>query len=591
MRAHRLFAGYLAVFAVLTAPWLAEAAHAIPINTPYARGDTRLLTWILWWVSNALLHDPRVVVDAPINYPAPAQLTGSEHFAGLQVVFLPVWLLTRNPVLAINAVLFLAYPLAALAMNRLLTALGASRSVSWVAGLAYALGALQAPTHVHLLHTLAVFPPAAVLALHRLRERPDARRTAPFAALLLLAFFSAYYTTAILLAVLLVCGVAELRRPLPDARRFALVAGASVAAALLVLAIASRPYLARGAMVATSSDAIATVRSVSAMSTAHVLLSPVEVFGVTALLLGAAGVVALRDPRLRPLATLGFALVATGAFLLAGGPAAVVRLLPTGPLADAVQASLSFFRMAVRWTVVSGLGLAFLGAAALEAACVRLSPRAGRSLLASVVALLLADRGRVLWQQTLDTPAALASDAETYRALARVVQRDGGGPLLEMPVASLGRSLQPESMLGEMAHGQPLIVGHTGYLPPHRAAVDATIARLPADGAVQDLVDMTMLRWIVVRPASDWDWPGARARFLDGIDRVPGVHRVADVNGWSVLEIDRAPVHGERFAAIARGGPARAPIAVSAATQQDRLTIDDLASARAAAGVRTSAVR
>lgn len=583
MRALRLFAGYLAVFTVLAAPWLAQAAHAIPINSPNARGDTRLLTWILWWVSNALVHDPRAVLDAPINYPAPAQLTGSEHFAGLQVLFLPVWFLTRNPVLAVNTVLFLAYPLAALAMNRLLTALGTSRGVAWVAGLAYALGALQVPTHVHLLHTLAFFPPAAVLALHRLRERPDTRRAAPFAALLLLAFFSAYYTTAVLLAVLLVCGVAELRRPLPDRRRFALLAGSSVAGALVLLAIASRPYLARGATLATSGDALETVRTLSVMSTAYVVLSPVAVFGITALLLGLAGTATLRDPRLRPLAAPGLALIATGVLLLVGAPTAVVRLLPHGPLTDLAQAPLSFFRIAVRWTVVSGLGLALLGAAALEAARARLSPRAGHALLAGVVALLMADRGRLLWQQTLDTPAALTNDAETYRALARVVQRDGGGPLLEMPVVSLGRSLQPEAMLGEIAHGQPLIVGHTGYLPPHRAAIDATIARLPADGAVQDLVDMTMLRWIVLRPASDWDWHSARAKFLDGIERVPGVHRVADVNGWSVLEIDRAPVHGERFAAIAQGGPARSAIAVSA--------VDDLASIGADSGVRTFAVR
>ena len=171
------------------------------------------------------------------------------------------------------------------------------------------------------------------------------------------------------------------------------------------------------------------------------------------------------------------------------------------------------------------------------------------------------------------------------------MQRDGGGPLLEVPLASLGRSLQPEAMLGEIAHGQPLIVGHTGYLPPHRAAVDAAIARLPADDAVQDLVDMTLLRWVVVRPAEDWDWPGARARYLERIERVPGVHRVADVNGWSVLEIDRTPVHRERFAAIAQGGSARPPLAVSAAAQQDRRAIDDLASARADAGGRTSAMR
>lgn len=591
MRVLRILAGYLAVFAVLAAPWLARAGHAIPLNTPYARGDTRLLTWILWWVSNALVHDPRVLLDAPINYPAPAQLTGSEHFAGLQVLFLPVWLLTHNPVLALNAVLFLAYPLAALAMNRLLAALGVSRGVAWVAGLAYALGALQAPAHVHLLHTLALFPPAAVLALHRLRERPDTRRTTVFAALLLLAFFSAYYTTAIVLVVLLVCAVAELRRPLPGARRFALVAGSVVAGVLVALALASRPYLARGALVATSGDPLKLVRDVSLMSTAYVVLSPVEVFGITALVLGAAGCAALRDPRLRPLAALGIALAATGAFLLAGGPAAAARLLPHGALADVVQAPLAFFRMAVRWTVVIGLGLALLGACALEGARARLSPRAGSLLLAGVVALLVADRGRLLWRQTLDTPAALTSDAATYRALARVVRRDGGGPLLEMPVSSFGRSTQPEAMLGEMTHGQPLIVGHTGYLPPHRAAVDATIARLPADGAVQDLVDMTLLRWIVVRPDADWGGRDAREQFLEAMAQVPGVQRVADVDGWSVLEVRRTPVHGERFAAIAGRGPARPLVTVRGEADEDRVALGTVAALRVDASARAAAVR
>ena len=563
MRVLRPFAGYLAVFAILAAPWLARADHAIPINTTYARGDTRLLTWILWWVSHALVHDPAALVDAPINYPAPAQLTGSEHFFGLQLVFLPVWLATRNPVLALNAVLFLAYPLAALAMNRLLRALGVSRGVAWIGGLAFALGALQAPAHVHLLHTLAFFPPAAVLALHRLRERPDMRRGAAFAAVVVLAFFSAYYTAAILLVVLLVCGVAEVRRPLPHARRFATVGGAIVAGALVALALASRPYLERGALVVTSGDALATVRDVSILSTGYVLLAPAEVFGVTALLLGVAGCAVLRDPRLRPLAAIGMALVATGAFLLAGGPAALVRLLPHGPLADAVQAPVAFFRIAVRWTVVSGLGLALLGAAALEAARSRLSPRAGRVLLAGVLALVVADRGRILWRQTLDVPDALTRDAATYEALAHVVRRDGGGPLLELPVSSFGRSTQPEAMLGEIAHRQPLIVGHTGYLPPHRAQVDATIARLPDESAVQDLVDMTLLRWVVVRPDADWGGRAARNAFLRALAGVPGVARVADLHGWTVLEIERAPVHGERFAAIAGGPPPRTAAATS----------------------------
>jgi hypothetical protein len=564
VRILRLFAGYLVLFALLGAPWLLAADHAIPIGTALARDDTRLLTWILWWVADALSHHPSTLVDAPINYPAPAQLTGSEHFAGLQLIFLPVWLLTHNPVLALNAILFLSYPLAALAMNRLLVALGVSSPVAWVSGLLFALGALQVPTQVHMLHTLAFFPPAIALALHRLRERPDRRRGALFALALVGAFFSAYYTTAILMPVLLIWGLGELRRPLPDARRFAVIVVLAIASALVLLLLASRPYLARGAMV-TEHDG--TARGASGLFLVSVVLNAREIFGVTALLLGLAGCVALFDRRLRRVAGSGLLLVLVSAALIIGGAFALHKLPPT-PLGSLLQAPFVFFRMSVRWTTVAGFGLALLAAAALEWWYRRVPWYLGHALLATITVLLLIERGRVLHGQALEVPAALTSDAANYRALSQVVRRDGGGPLLEVPISSFGHSTQPEAMLGAMTHGQPLIVGHTGYQPPHRRQIDATITRLPAEDAVQELVDTTHLRWIVVRPDADWGGPDGRAAFLHTLEEVPGVARIADIGAWTVLEIRRAPADDQRFAALARGrrtdDPQTAHVAVSA---------------------------
>ena len=387
---------------------------------------------------NALLHDPRAVVDAPINYPAPAQLTGSEHFAGLQVVFLPVWLLTRNPVLAINAVLFLAYPLAALAMNRLLAALGASRGVAWVAGLAYALGALHRRRRTSTCCTHAGGLPARGGAGAAPPARSDPTRGArpPFAALLLLAFFSAYYTTtAILLAVLLVrrrraspstAGRAPLRAGRGGGRRGALRARDRVASVPSPAARWSR----RRATTRFRDGA-----RVSAMSTAHVLLSPVAVFGVTALLLGAAGVSTLRDPRPAAARPPGFALSRPASLLLVGRSAAVVRLLPHGPLADAVQASLSFFRMAVRWTVVSGLGLALARRGRTSrAACVRLSPARDTSLLAvsshfcsRIAGGCCGSRRSTRRRRSPTTPSVSRAHPRRAARRRRSVARDAGG--------------------------------------------------------------------------------------------------------------------------------------------------------------------
>jgi hypothetical protein len=563
-----IFAGYAALFAVLAGPWLAHAAHSIPINTIYARGDTRLLTWILWWVAQALLQNPTAILDAPINYPAPSQITGSEHFAALQVLFLPVYATTGNPVLALNAILFVSYPLAALAMNRLLAALGFSAAVAWVIGLAYALGALQVPANVHMLHTLAFHLPATALALHRLRETPDARRAAVLAALVFLAFFSAYYTTAIVLPVIAAWGAAELLRPLPGRRRFAIIVCAVVAGCLGALAVASLPYLARGASLASSNEQRLLLRRMTAMTMVYLAVAPVQIFGAGALALGIAGCCAVRHRRWRPLTVLALLLLACSVFLISGAGLAVTQRLPSETLAEMLAAPLAFVRVVIRYAAIAGFALALLGAVALQRARDGLSYRAGLALVALLGLAVTIERGRLLFRQTLETSPALTSEAPVYRRLARVVASDGGGPLLELPVSSFGYSLQPEAMMGEIHHGQPLIVGHTGYPAPHRPLVDQTIADLPAEDAVQGLVDLTHLRWLVIRPVAYWGDAATRTQLLHDLESVAGVHRRADVDGWTVLEIVRAPQHQELFAAIAHGGGAM-PAIPSARTAAD----------------------
>jgi len=70
------FAGYVAVFAVLLHAWWSTATHAVAPGTDPR--DTRLIVWILGWVTHALVHAPSTLFDAPIFFPAPGQLAGSE---------------------------------------------------------------------------------------------------------------------------------------------------------------------------------------------------------------------------------------------------------------------------------------------------------------------------------------------------------------------------------------------------------------------------------------------------------------------------------------------------------------------------------
>ena len=107
-------------------------------------------------------------------------------------------------------------------------------------------------------------------------------------------------------------------------------------------------------------------------------------------------------------------------------------------------------------------------------------------------------------------------------------------------------------MVGGTRHWLPLLVGHTGYTPPHRRLVDATIDRLPRADALADLVDMTHVRWLLLRPEEYWEDAASRAAIL----RLPEVRIVLARDGWILARVDRPPRHSGWFAAIAGGSRA-----------------------------------
>jgi hypothetical protein len=153
--------GYLAVFGWLALPWLKEASHAIPSGGVGLPADEYLIAWVLAWVADALRTAPLTVFDAPINYPAPLQLTGTEHLFSFQLAFAPIYWLLDNAILATSVVVFLTYPLGAFVMQRLLLALQLSTDVAWTGGLLFALGYLRVPIAFHHLQYTNLFPRTA----------------------------------------------------------------------------------------------------------------------------------------------------------------------------------------------------------------------------------------------------------------------------------------------------------------------------------------------------------------------------------------------------------------------------------------------
>src|SRR5207244_10234047 len=90
---------------------------------------------------------------------------------------------------------------------------------------------------------------------------------------------------------------------------------------------------------------------------------------------------------------------------------------------------------------------------------------------------------------------------------------------------------------------------HTGYRPAHRALLEATLRRLPAHDALDDLVDMTHVRWLLLRPVDWWSSPVLR----DGFQALSGVSTVLARDGWTLLRLERPPAREAWFAALARG--------------------------------------
>lgn len=545
-----VFASYLAVFAALCAPWLQAARHAIP--SAGSPADVRLLTWILWWVARSLQIDPSRILDAPFNYPVPAQLTGSEHFASAQLVFLPVYAATGNPILGINAVLFLAYPLAAFAMNRLLRALGFDALVAWTIGFGFALGAVQVPADVHNLHVFAVYPALVALTLRRMRDDPRPLRAAAFAAVFLLALFASYYTAAIVLVVLVLWVAFEAARPEPKRAQFLATAVAIVAASLLLLVIVSLPYLSRGQ--AEEPTAILDGIKLGTVLNAHAFAArPAHFLGGVSLGLGAAGLAGLLVPRWRWASLLGVLLVAASAFIVLGGNRALLELAGSGPLADVLTFPVRFFRNLIRLSVIASLGLALLGAVALQIARLRLPRELGLAAVAICAVAIAYERGSLLFHPALDTSAALTVDAPVYVKVKQIAAREGRGPLLELPLGSKGFPLQADAMLGNALHELPLLTGWTGYPPLERGLVDENILQLPSEEAVQELVDMTHLRWILLRPASFWESRRERSRFARQLLRIEGVGPEHRIGQWSLIGVKRPVRHPEWFDTLARG--------------------------------------
>src|SRR5581483_6040580 len=542
---------YVAVFAVLFHRWIAASAEATSAFNGQA--DNRLLPYLLAWVAQALATRPHDLFDAPMFFPARGMLTGSEHYLSLQLLFAPAYAWSRNPLLAANFVAMASFVIAAFAMERLLAAAGFAWWSAWLAGLVFGLGPLRYPASIQVIQNLKLFLPLTALAILLLRRRPTARRGASLVAALLAGLFASYYAALNVGLTAVLWTSLEAARPGPRRARFVALVAVALAISVALLAAFSRPYFERRRSFDALAAEAARVHATDVGEPAGVAAGDARnadgwfpfgpfarrfgaMTGAVAPALAVFGLLALaaRDPGVRRIAAAGVAFAVAGLALALRFHS---RALPS-PLSEL----LGFYRFPWRFLVLFGFGIALLAGAGAEAAGRRFGARrATAASLAAAAILLVADGGKMMWVP-LDRVTAIARDAGAYRAVGAIARANGEGPLAEVPRIGTARTdWQYDALLGSMLHGQPLVTGYTGYAPPHSGLVDSWLAELPSPVALADLADATQLRWLLVRPESDWADPVARRRLLAELDRNPEVGPPFEIGSWTLRRIDRAP--------------------------------------------------
>ena len=102
---------YVALVVVLTWPLAQYASTHLPGRL--CSFDNLLVTWALAHESRALVSDPCALPHAGIYHPTPYALFYGETAFGALPYFLPAFLLTNNPTLAMNVTFLLCVTLTA----------------------------------------------------------------------------------------------------------------------------------------------------------------------------------------------------------------------------------------------------------------------------------------------------------------------------------------------------------------------------------------------------------------------------------------------------------------------------------------------
>jgi hypothetical protein len=237
----------LAAYSLLTVALTWPLAAGLTRDVPADLVDPVLNAWIVASdaerLGRALTGDGAALLDywhPKIFAPHPLALAYSEHLTPQAIQILPVYLLSRNPILSYNLLFISTFILSAFGMFLFVRELTGNRLAAFVAGLAFGFAPYRVASLAHLQVLSSAWMPFALYGFRRFfvtgRTRPLAGGAAAWVAQnLSCGYYLLFFSPVVVLYLAWEVGV---RRMWRDARTLARLAGATLA-----VFVATFPFL------------------------------------------------------------------------------------------------------------------------------------------------------------------------------------------------------------------------------------------------------------------------------------------------------------------------------------------------------------
>ena len=152
------------VYTALTIAMTWPLATGLTRDIPGDFGDPLFTSWVLSWDAT---HLGRGWWSANIFAPHPLSLAYSEHFLPQALQVLPIYAVTKNPILCYNLLFLSTFALSGLGMFLLGRELTGSAVAGFVAGLAFAFAPYRIANIPHLQVLSSAWMPFVLFGLHR----------------------------------------------------------------------------------------------------------------------------------------------------------------------------------------------------------------------------------------------------------------------------------------------------------------------------------------------------------------------------------------------------------------------------------------